>query len=139
MAIGAKKIETRSWETGYRGWLAIHASKGGLSKRDLAETLLEEPFTSALTGQSLQHGNIVAVVRLVACCPTEAIDRSRGPGFGNTLECLFGDFSPGRCGWITDSLFRLPEPIPFKGKQGLTEVPRETVAEIQKQWRGAKP
>lgn len=28
VAIGAKKIETRSWATGYRGRLAIHAAKG---------------------------------------------------------------------------------------------------------------
>ena len=27
VAIGAKKVETRSWKTPYRGWLAIHASK----------------------------------------------------------------------------------------------------------------
>lgn len=27
IAIGAKKIETRSWDTKYRGPLAIHASK----------------------------------------------------------------------------------------------------------------
>lgn len=28
VAIGAKKIETRSWSTSYRGPVAIHASKG---------------------------------------------------------------------------------------------------------------
>src|SRR3954451_22243677 len=28
VAIGAKQIETRSWGTSYRGWLAIHAAKG---------------------------------------------------------------------------------------------------------------
>lgn len=28
IAIGAKQIETRSWPTGYRGPIAIHASKG---------------------------------------------------------------------------------------------------------------
>jgi activating signal cointegrator 1 len=28
VAIGAKRIETRSWPTNYRGPLAIHAAKG---------------------------------------------------------------------------------------------------------------
>ena len=28
VAIGAKRIETRSWSTPYRGLLAIHAAKG---------------------------------------------------------------------------------------------------------------
>lgn len=25
---GAKRVETRSWKTPYRGWLGIHAAKG---------------------------------------------------------------------------------------------------------------
>lgn len=29
-AIGAKQIETRSWQTNYRGDIAIHAGKGRL-------------------------------------------------------------------------------------------------------------
>ncbi len=28
VAVGAKRIETRSWETNYRGTIAIHAAKG---------------------------------------------------------------------------------------------------------------
>ncbi len=76
VAIGAKNIETRSWSTGYRGWLAIHASKafpGGA--RALC---FEEPFYSALHKagladitvpgllgvERLPQGAIVAVVNL---------------------------------------------------------------------------
>jgi len=39
IAIGAKKIETRSWATGYRGPLAIHAGKSMLGFKDLIEEL----------------------------------------------------------------------------------------------------
>lgn len=41
MAIGAKKIETRSWATSYRGWLAIHAAKRWTAaERDFASDRL---------------------------------------------------------------------------------------------------
>lgn len=50
VAIGAKKIETRSWRTDYRGPLAIHAAKG-LGKggmRAHKELCGTEPFCSVL-------------------------------------------------------------------------------------------
>jgi activating signal cointegrator 1 len=51
VAIGAKKIETRSWRTDYRGPLAIHAAKGFPAKfRNLVNWSAEEPFASVLKG-----------------------------------------------------------------------------------------
>lgn len=130
MAIGAKRIETRSWETSYRGWLAIHASKGGLGKRELAHTLSEPLFRDALGTEPLNNGHIVAVVKLAECLPTEAVDCRPGvfddyPDLDSPNERAFGDFSPGRYGWVTERLFRLPEPIPFKAMQGLCAVPTD--------------
>ena len=58
MAIGAKKIETRSWATSYRGWLAIQASKGGLSKQHLAECLEEPGFR--LASETMRPGHILS-------------------------------------------------------------------------------
>ncbi len=46
VAIGAKRIETRSWQSSYRGPLAIHAAKG--FPRECRELCLTEPFRSAL-------------------------------------------------------------------------------------------
>ena len=46
VSIGAKRIETRSWSTSYRGPIAIHAAKGFPRwAKDLVRT---EPFASAL-------------------------------------------------------------------------------------------
>ncbi len=45
VAIGAKRIETRSWATNYRGPLAIHASK---SPKMVNKLTWDEPFYSAL-------------------------------------------------------------------------------------------
>jgi activating signal cointegrator 1 len=68
VAIGAKKIETRSWGTDYRGPLAIHATKAfPASAKNLC---MGTPFMDALmcAGYSgtyeLPHGAIVAVANL---------------------------------------------------------------------------
>src|SRR5262245_57317499 len=104
IAIGAKTIETRSWYTGYRGPLAIHAAAGlgpvgGLD--GLADLLCEEPFKSVLgalirggdraaevsdarpdwiTTERLPRGAIVAVCDLVNCWPTS------GDGYEATVD-----------------------------------------------------
>lgn len=50
VAIGAKKIETRSWSTTYRGPLAIHAAKGF---PDTAQVLcFNEPFRTVLKAKT---------------------------------------------------------------------------------------
>jgi hypothetical protein len=87
VAIGAKKIETRSWETLYRGPLAIHAAKGlgPGGKRAFYDQCYRQPFLAALepamtgereiAGVSIPHvdparlplGAIVAVCELLGC------------------------------------------------------------------------
>jgi activating signal cointegrator 1 len=146
MAIGAKRIETRSWSTRYSGWLAIHASKGGLSKRLLADCLDEPAFKRALFGEQLSPGCIVAVVNLVECCPTVDMIQSSAfpsafrkyPELDTAQEREFGDFSEGRWGWVTDQLFRLPQPIPFRAAQGLCGVGDDVIAQIREQWRSSQ-
>ncbi|MDX5091650.1 ASCH domain-containing protein, partial [Lactobacillus crispatus] len=64
IALGEKQFETRSWETKYRGPLAIHAGK----KVD-KEICLEEPFRSVLakhgiTAEILPTGAVVAIANL---------------------------------------------------------------------------
>lgn len=38
-----------------------------------------------------------------------------------------GDYRDGRYGWIFENLRPLEEPIPYRGEQGLFEVPDELV------------
>lgn len=145
IAVGAKRIETRGWPTGYRGPLAIHAAKRqvlteldhyhacrnwqgamGWSEGAFYEDLARMPF-----------GAIVAVANLVDCRRTEIcsvvdldiarIPPSRGDGFAWT-ERQMGDYSPGRYGWVLADVRRLERPIPFKGRQLLFEVPDELLA-----------
>lgn len=48
VAIGAKKIETRSWNTNYRGLLAIHAAKN--IPTEFRQLWTIEPFAATLKG-----------------------------------------------------------------------------------------
>ena len=158
MAIGAKRIETRSWATKYRGWMAIHASKGGLNKGELKSVLDDQDIRRALGWKDswipfealcadLKPGHIVAVTRLVDCRPTEDFIPRRGSrgGYTNTCPILtpeeeaLGDYSAGRFGWVTESRFRLPEPIPYKAAQGLRTIPDESVLnELRRQFQALK-
>lgn len=156
MAIGVKRIETRHWSTEYRGWLAIHATLAW--NAECRKAVCEDAFSDALephyaTGHSLDgkwlkslraelpFGKIVAVVRAVTCVKTEMItgglSRLALPNIER--EVTFGDYEPGRFGIITGDVFRLPEPIAFKSRQGkLLNVPAAIVAQIQQQgWTAA--
>lgn len=140
VAIGAKMIETRSWSTGYRWLVAIHASKG--FPRTAKELAVGEPFIRQLREnraghffawdvvESLPRGAIVAVVNLWDC-------RNIGPDRRSVptdeRELAFGDFSPGRWMWFLGHIRRLSEPIPCKGALGLWTVPAEIEARIRQQ------
>ena len=72
IAIGAKQYETRSWETKYRGPIAIHAAKKDPCKMPILvepfETVLNEELEKA--GQAfslLPTGRIIATAELVNC------------------------------------------------------------------------
>lgn len=52
-------------------------------------------------------------------------------------DAAFGDYAEGRYGWITDTLYQLPSPIPFRARQGLCNVDNATIRQIMLQ--GWKP
>ena len=130
MAIGAKRIETRGWSTKYRGPLAIQAAKR--FAQDERHLCMEEPFWSALTAAGLTKlsdlplGALVCVVDLVDVVPTGPTlfsDAIRIP----PLELPFGNYAPGRFAWKTENLRRFKEPILWKGRQQLFDVPDDVV------------
>lgn len=127
IAIGAKRLETRSWRTNYRGELGIHAGKK--MDRKACET---EPIRSLLlahgysSADQLPVGAIVAVCRLNECLSvlSNSGETAWLGGGERRLEAAgqeyrFGDFAPGRYAWELTELRPLLEPIPTLGKQGL--------------------
>jgi len=152
VAIGAKRIETRSWKTNYRGPLAIHVSKNKKIDHNL---WWSEPFASALEGtlvhigpsqllgqtstsyqiltQNLCLGCVIATCELVACQKIDDYDWSvyqsgwmKGTHFfeASQKEKAFGNFEIGRYMWFLANIQKLPEPIPAKGAMGLWEFAR---------------
>lgn len=144
----AKKFETRSWPTKYRGTLAIHASKEKkyIDMRSDYYICGDEPFYSVLMDRAkkmsridpfkvnLPRGAVIATCRLVDCIEIvwslEDVDRiapscligEHGKVYTiSDNEAAFGDYNPGRYAFILDDVKPLPEPVPAKGRLGLWE------------------
>jgi hypothetical protein len=154
VAIGAKRIETRSWSTSYRGPLAIHAAKG-YPQEARAITISNYPIAKALHNaglvklKDLPLGAIVATCELVKVVEISQFIRQQlfsfetadydgtrcqltGPELMCTIppdepELSFGDYTPGRYAWLLDNVQALETPIPAKGALGLWNFDLEKV------------
>jgi hypothetical protein len=121
VAIGVKKLETRSWRTAYRGPLAIHAAKG--FPKNCALLCNEDRFRQALrahgiTGaDALPRGVVVATCNLIGCMETETIREA----IEQDDEWYFGDYSDGRYAFQLARIVRLDNPVAAKGSLGLWE------------------
>lgn len=120
---GYKTIETRSWQTDYRGTLFIHAGKKW--NRELRNLCLTKPFRSCLAEigitdpDDLPRGYMLGKVYLERIITTSAIARyNLIKEVGSKYEEDFGDYSAGRYGWILTNIQRYIEPIPCNGAMG---------------------
>lgn len=106
---GVKDVENRTWVTGYRGPLAIHAS------------LVVDPnaarLVPGLDASLLPRGAIVGVVNLDRC------------EHGNASAWA----DPNRYHWVLTEPRCLPEPIPWKGQVKIVNIPDEIAARIDSQ------
>lgn len=137
VVIGAKKIETRSWNTKYRGPLLIHASKKKIP--ELRSLLCSWNFDAAFhslggtmspgSNLELPLGSIIGMVHLDNCRPTDSftvaeLDTKVWHPDGRTsyyTERQLGDYSPGRYGWLLSNPHSFSHHIPVKGSLGLWE------------------
>jgi activating signal cointegrator 1 len=146
IAFNSKRIETRPWRTHYRGPLAIHAAKRCVKYelihlsscwnwQGALHPVLLNKFKNLSLWESLPFGAIVAVCILMDCRPTGSftqheLDDLRLPeGESEHLyswtERQMGNFGLDRWGWILSDIKQVDPPIPFKGQQGLFNVPDE--------------
>lgn len=131
IAWGEKKIETRSWSTNYRGPVAIHAT--GTIKDEAREAVYASDAIRAAidrhdkTLDGLPLGSIVAVAEIVDCVEFGTIGAPEPTG---TPEASFGDFTPGRFGFILQNVRALAEPIKCWGVQGLKDLYPEIAAQV---------
>jgi hypothetical protein len=130
VALGAKKLETRSWSTRHLGSLLIHAAKGFPTRAQVL--CAQEPFRTALqayTAATLPTGVIVALVRMDGFFRIAEQTASQLTPW----ERAFGDYTPGRFAWDLADVRPLPTPVPARGHLGLWdwEVPPDLEKWIQ--------
>lgn len=116
----AKVHETRHWPTPYRGTLVVHAAKRQID--DFRGDRLDEICDGIWGhhwGLELPRGALIGAVELIDCrqmkftAPTSEDDR----------EC--GDWSDERYAWRRGKFWLFPEPIPYRGQQGMFVVPND--------------
>lgn len=145
IATGAKRYETRSWSTKYRGPLLICAAVIGrkrVLKLEIEMLLGQGEFRAGLAPlqglplglhprtapsvslNSLPFGKAVAVVDIVDCLCTDDMTRTQ---VGYDLP--FGDFTLGRFAWKLENVRAFKSPFPIKGTQRLFEVDDKLIEE----------
>lgn len=135
VVIGAKKIETRSWNTKYRGPLLIHASLGKKSAKELCSSPGVDPFNQFIRHWTdLPFGAIIGQVHLESTFKTEDADvffYENDSFYGGHAsvwdknvkkEKAFGDYSEGRYGWELLEPVKFNIPVSAKGQLGIWET-----------------
>lgn len=132
VAIGEKRVETRSWNTNYRGKIAIHAAKNFprearrlcFSNAEIFYTLLSIGYITfnrvfqayEIDEKKLITGAVIATCKIIDTVKTgESIRQD----WLTRHELAFGNFTPGRYAWLLEGAVILKNPIPAKGALGL--------------------
>jgi len=132
IALGAKRYETRSWPTNYRGPLLICAGKHFDAQcRQLCDT---EPFRLALSplrigkNTDLPCGQALCLVDLKHCWEIDELNLSRlhrgyvhREPLPSEREQAFGDFGVGRFAWELENV-RPIKPFAVSGMQRIFKV-----------------
>jgi activating signal cointegrator 1 len=112
VADGRKRIETRSWRppnylVGH--WLAIHATKRG-----------DAAFAEGC-GYDIR---VIPRGAIVACAFLDSwmYFTPQNTEYISDDEKKYGDFTEGRFGWKFSEIRKLPEPLAWRGAQGIFEV-----------------
>lgn len=127
VVIGAKRIETRSWNTRHRGEILIHASVG--KKTFCRELMLDfqQEFSHLRlpSYKNLPFGAIIGKVNLKSTVESQFcfLGNEFSTDSTNNIthiiteqELAFGDYSPKRYGWLLSDPVQFAIPIPAKGK-----------------------
>lgn len=156
VALGVKTIETRSWSTPHRGALAIHAAArvpppleiGDYAVRHLGPDRVLCGVNTPLITKSLPLGAVVAVSNLIDAVPIvgrrerhdhalfivderdglHLYDSDTGRAVRIERQRPYGDFSPGRWGWLLGDVEAVDPPVPEIGRRQLWDWPTHRAA-----------
>ena len=114
---GEKRVENRTWSIDYRGALLIHAGKS----RAWLESYSPLP-------EPMDFGAIVGVCQLRGCIRFRPL-RKLDPVILEAWPWLDGHpHCEGPYCWILEDVFPFQEPVPYRGMQGIFDVPAGLVA-----------
>lgn len=113
MAKGLKHNETRSWQTKYRGPLAIHAAARIPQKGEIPLDVLSLAVRTFGHWRQWPIGKILCVVDLQDVVHPATYTPM------NSIEAMLGNYSRGRYFWLTQMIHVFDEPIPARGRQCL--------------------
>jgi len=126
---GEKRVENRTWPTAYRGPVLIHAGKSREWLLLVDAGLMDEAHEIPLS--AMDFGAVVGLAQLEGCVPV-APRRDERKWDPLTLEVwpwlATHQHVEGPWCWILKDVFRFPKPVPWKGQQGLFEIPAAEVA-----------
>jgi hypothetical protein len=145
VACGYQRVANRSWDTDYRGLVAIHA---GVHRNHSPEETIElmtalghEPINYALQSKQhkanelLHYGCVIGVVELLDCLlydQIEALDQMQPPQPGQLpLEA----FAEGPICWRFGQAVLLPKPVKRRGNLRLWTLDDATAAKVASQLR----
>jgi hypothetical protein len=128
VAVGAKPIENRSWDTAWRGPLAIHAGqrfeRNALAAEPMAGAIREWADAGTVRGVPpwQQGGQVIAVADLVDVCSAARTGRA----------CRCGRWAlPDLLHWHLEDVVQI-RPIPAKGKLGLWVPSPDLAAKVRR-------
>lgn len=128
---GCKDVENRSHKVSYKGLLAIHAGKADHNtlKRDDWKQFESEYFGKDVFADfdpsKEPRGAIIGVIEMVDCKPEHQVD---------SIWCDDPGNEDGWFAWLVQKPIALPEPIPYRGAQGLQRLPEHLAAELIEAW-----
>jgi hypothetical protein len=125
---GDKTIETRSWETKYRGPIAIHAAKDQDKKHERIRHIVDRAEQYGILIPEMHFGAIIAIANLTDCLRVvgkvsltignkKRIEAVLENGMKVTgIELELGDYTIGRYAWILKDIQAI-KPVPARGQQ----------------------
>lgn len=116
IARGSKRVENRTWPTGYRGPLYIHAGKS----RDWLADVDGIDIKYQIPVADMAFGAVVAIATLADCIH---FDRIQMDHIARKYPWLKDhEHTNGPWCWVLEDVKRLAEPVPARGQQGLFEL-----------------
>lgn len=122
-ACGRKANETRHWPTSYRGPLLIHAAKTLCTEIDAGLIEILEDEFGGHWARDLPRGAIIGYCELLDCTPTDRMHV-------DAEERHQGNYERGRFAWGAQNARLFDRPYPYRGMQGLFDVPDEIAAPL---------